>query len=105
MEVFMEDNLKLENATKIIDNYYLMADDKQYILACIKKSVKKDTGEEYKRVDTLGYYNTIPGALKACMAHMNRQKIQAGDFSTIKDCINQYVEAYNKFCDMFECLN
>lgn len=89
------------SAIQIIGNYYLSADQKQFILKeignrqKIDKITRKSTDEEIEYEKDLGYYNTIPLALNACIEVATREGIADGTIETLKQCCEFVTESYD----------
>lgn len=93
----MDENRKL---THILDNYYMDADENQYILYYEKTSTNRKTGEQYKSLSVIGYYGTIPTLLQRCITHSNRQDMQDGKFDELNDCIKQIMSKTDEFMSL-----
>jgi len=81
-----------EEMTHLFDDYYLDADEKQYVLKRAVTRKNRKNNEQYEAMETLGYYGTIGYALKQCVIFETRNGIEVGNFKEISDLIN-YIEA------------
>ncbi len=90
------------NMIPLIEDYYFSCDDNQYILyQCGKRNkidikTKKPLDEMIEFTDILGYYCDLVSLLKGCVKHCNRRIIQEGKVNTLKDCIKNINETYDK---------
>jgi hypothetical protein len=72
MKNTIENNTEeMRNKIHIIDNYYVAADDRQYILLKIVIRKPKDTTKEpYEAEDIVGYYGSIKQAVLSCISYL-----------------------------------
>lgn len=98
----IENNRLLKNAILITDKYYMTADEKQYILIWVKESTSKDNTKTYDNPVNIGYFSSLPSVLKACVSHMIKQGIRNGEITTLKECLEQYMNKLNEFEETFK---
>lgn len=91
-----EQEIDLSKLLHIVDNYYFGADERQYILYCLKTRTKKSDNSQYKAFETVGYYNNIVHMLRACAVRSNRTAVNSGEFNRLEDCIKHLVEKYDE---------
>lgn len=85
----------------IQDNYYIGADTSQYTL--IKKSIVQEGSNKGKEVQTvIGYYSTIPFAIRSYMDIKARELVSENDYELseavglFEDLNNEMTELLNK---------
>jgi len=78
------------NYIHLTENFYFCADREQYIL--VKKKVTENGETVHKNV---GYYSSIEALLQGVVRHGNRDRIEAGELTTLEDCIRHVTELYN----------
>ena len=102
----MDETNTINKMIPLVEDYYFSADENQYILyRCGKRNkidikTKKSTGEIIDFTDTVGFYTTIFSMLKGCVRECNRRKIQNGEISSMKDCIENMDNMYEKIEDL-----
>lgn len=77
-----------ENMTHLFDDYFIEADEYQYIL---KKEVirkRKDSNETYASSKILGYFPTIASVLKRCIRDNTMCAINNGKLNELKDLVS-----------------
>lgn len=84
---------------KLQNNYFIDADDKQFILKQIIIREKKDTKEKYEDADSVGYYTSLSQALKGYVNKVMLDKTRCESVSlyqvldTLKE-IKEEIKAY-----------
>lgn len=90
------------NIIPLVEDYYFSADENQYILyRCGKRNkidikTKKSTDEIIDFTETVGFYTTLSAMLKGCVRECNMRKIQNGEISSLKECIECMDSMYEK---------
>ena len=83
-----------DNYVKLIGNFYMSADENQYILIQEVERTDSKTQETKKAYATKGYYTTVEQLAKSCVTLANRQSIANGEIKTFEQC-------YSQISDMF----
>lgn len=91
--------------THIIGDYYLGADERQYILYYLRTRKRREDSTEYKALDTIGYYSSLSYLLKSCAIHTNRMAISNGELTELRDCIKQLIDKTDEFTNMVNKFN
>lgn len=83
------------NYIHLISNFYYTANSDQYILVqkvtknrCEGKT-KVPTGETYEGYTNSRYFTTLIPLLDSCITQLNRQLIDSGEITTLKQCVEQ----------------
>lgn len=98
----MAKNDSINNMIPLVEDYYFTADENQYILyRCGKRDkidikTKRPTGEIIDFADTVGFYTTLSSMLKSCVVACNRRKVQNGEIGSLKDCVEQMNNMYER---------
>jgi hypothetical protein len=80
---------------KLIEDYSVVVRDCNFILVKVTQKekcmyrTKQKTGEFVNTEVIIGYYNTLSGAINACIKDIIRNDIKDIDTYTLKDCIKR----------------
>lgn len=91
----IEGNSK-EQMTHLFDDYYMDADSYQCFLKKAVLRKKKNSGETYESMQTIGSYPNPVAVLKACLKNETRIGISEGRFKELKDVISFMNELTNR---------
>ncbi|MEG0898421.1 MAG: hypothetical protein RSF40_01760 [Oscillospiraceae bacterium] len=90
---------------KLIKNYYVEADEKQYVLKQLISRKRKETEEVYAAENLIGYYPNIPSLIKACVNHNTRLGISDGEILTLTDAARHIESITNELNSIISCLD
>ena len=83
------------NYIHLVSNFYYTANSDQYTLVqkvtknrCEGKT-KIQTGETYEGYSNPRYFTTLTPLLDSCVNQLNRQLIESGEITTLKQCVEQ----------------
>lgn len=99
-ETTSEDSVKI---THIIDNFYMGADDYQYILKEKVTRTRRGSDETYESESTVGYYGSIQALIIGLVRLMTRREINNGNLKELKDCITYFENFENHLKEIFNC--
>ena len=91
---------------KLVDKYFMTADNNQYtLLECGKRpkidiKTKKPTGEMIDYEEQIGYYATISGLIKGLINHAGREKAASDEFKSLKELIDYLSDLKEKIIDV-----
>ena len=71
---------------KLIENYYMDADENQYILKR-KVSYKKSDGSDAEREETKGYFSSVENLIVALANKLLREEIQNDEIKDLFFCV------------------
>lgn len=89
----------------IYDNYYVDADENQYVLyVCGRREKmtlgnKQPTGEFKDYQEAIGYYTSLTGVLSGCIQHATRKKVANNEISHLRECIEFISDIEEKILD------
>ena len=83
------------NYIHLVSNFYYTASSDQYTL--VQKVIKNrcegktkiQTGETYEGYSNPRYFTTLTPLLDSCVNQLNRQLIESGEITTLKQCVEQ----------------
>jgi len=78
------------NYIHLAENFYFCADREQYIL--VKKKIAENEEPVFKNT---GYYSSVEALLQGVVRHGNRDMVEAGELTTLEDCIKHLTELYS----------
>ena len=73
---------------KLIENYYMDADENQYILKR-KVSYKKSDGSDAEREETKGYFSSVENLIVALANKLLRERIQNNEIKDLFLCVEE----------------
>jgi phosphohistidine phosphatase SixA len=89
-----ENKLKIEEKTPkqmvhLFDDYYMDADNYNYILkkAVVRKT--KKTNEEYESTQVLGYFPDMKSLVHSLIKNEHRQAVSSGSIKDLEQAINR----------------
>ena len=80
----------------IYNNYYICADDNNFMLKRKIVNKKKDTGEEYDSFKTLGYFTSLHGVYSYFVREVEKDILSSEDVTTLHDFIRQMDEVISE---------
>lgn len=87
---------------KLIDNYYIDADNYQYILMNKILRTKKADQSTYLADIIVGYYGDIPSLIKGCMDNYLKEHVKNEDICTLVAYRESVLDLYQKIDKMIE---
>ena len=93
----------MKTMTHIIKNYYMGADDNQYILKEIVTRTKRGTSESYQAEATIGFYTSVSGLIKGLARLECRRGIARGEMKELFDCIDFFENFENQIDKLIRC--
>ena len=99
---------KIVNYIPLTENYYFTANPDMYTL--VQKVTKNrcegktriQTGETYEAYDIIGFYTSLSSLINGCVTQLNRQSIESGEITTLKDCVKQIVNTRQQIIDILD---
>lgn len=84
---------------KLIENYFVDADEMQYILKQSVTRQKKNSDETYSAENIIGYYPSMKSTVNALITIIARKAIINNEVSDLKEYIKQIETTTNKLLD------
>lgn len=83
---------------KLTNDFVIEVIDRNYIL---ERDMHKNNKKGKPIINILGYYSTLPGAIRACADAMSKEELQKADFS-LKEAVNIITESHRKIETLLE---
>lgn len=90
---------------KLVDKYFMTADNNQYtLLECGKRpkidiKTKKPTGEMIDYEEQIGYYGNLTALINGCINIYGKEIVANEEVKTLKELINKLSDLEEKIID------